>query len=166
MLIGAGGAGKSTLALKIAPILKLPLIHLDREFWRPGWVEPDKRWWRKKVEEMADEERWIIDGNYGGTMDIRLARADTIIFMDYPGWIKIWRVFRRFWKNRNKSRPDMREGCPEKWDWQFIHYIAHYNKSRKPIILKKLANLREDQKVIILKNDKETQAFVQSLHAS
>ena len=163
MLIGSGGAGKSTLALKIAPILKLPLIHLDTEFWSPGWVEPDKVWWRKRVKEIADGEKWIIDGNYGGTMDIRLERADTIIFMDYPTWLRLLRVIWRYWKNRNKSRPDMREGCPEKLDWQFMLYIANYNKSRKPVILEKLAKLQENQKIIILKNDKETRSFVQSL---
>lgn len=163
MLIGAGGAGKSTLALKLAEITQLPLTHLDKVYWQSNWQEPDKKWWKEKVEELASKESWILDGNYGGTMDIRLAKADTVIFMDYPSYIKVLRVLKRYWQNRKKSRPDMPEDCPEKIDWPFILYIANYNKSRKPGIMKKLANLRSDQQAIILKNDKETRQFIQSL---
>ena len=163
MIIGSGGAGKSTLAMKMAEITCLPLTHLDKVFWQSNWQEPDKSWWSQKVAELANEENWILDGNYGGTMAIRLEKADTVIFMDYPSWIKVWRVLKRFWLNRKKSRPDMPEDCPEQIDWPFIHYVANYNKSRKPGIMKKLANLRSDQKAIILKNDKQTCAFLQSL---
>ena len=163
MIIGAGGAGKSTLAMKMAEITRLPLTHLDKVFWQSNWQEPDKKWWSQKVAELASKESWILDGNYGGTMDIRLAKADTVIFLDYPSWIKVWRVLKRFWINRNKSRPDMPENCPEQIDWPFIVYVANYNKSRKPGIMKKLANLRSDQTAIILKNDKQTRAFIQTL---
>lgn len=163
MIIGSGGAGKSTLAMKMEEITRLPLTHLDKVFWQSNWQEPDKKWWSKKVEELAEKESWILDGNYGGTMDIRLERADTVIFMDYPSWLKVWRVLKRFWMHRNKNRPDMPDDCPEQIDWPFVQYVANYNKSRKPGIMKKLANLRADQTAIILRNDKDTQAFIHSL---
>ena len=72
------------MAVRLGEILRLPVIHLDRLHWRPGWVEPPKQEWRRKVEEIVTAERWIIDGNFGGTMDIRLAASDTIVFLDFP----------------------------------------------------------------------------------
>ena len=71
MIIGCSGAGKSTLAIRIHQITKLPLIHLDGHFWNSNWVETDKTSWAQKVKEFSLKDAWIIDGNYGGTMDIR-----------------------------------------------------------------------------------------------
>lgn len=163
MLIGSGGAGKSTLARKLHKVLGLPLIHLDNEYWSAGWIEMDKELWRQKIEELSDLPEWIMDGNYGGTMDIRLAKADTIIFMDYPTWKRLWRVFIRTLRYRNTHRPDMPEGCEERFEWKFFHYIAFYNKTRKPTILKKLTSLAEDQRVVILTSNKDTARFLSSI---
>ena len=66
MIVGAGGAGKSRLAREMAELLDLPIIHLDRHFWNPGWVEPDRKGWRRKVVELSSRDAWVMDGNYGG----------------------------------------------------------------------------------------------------
>ena len=119
-IIGPGGAGKSTLARQIGERLGLPVIHLDAEHWQAGWIEPTKEEWAHRVGELAQREAWVMDGNYGGTMDVRLAAADTILFLDLPLLLCIWRVCRRFWKYRGRSRPDMTPGCPEKIDFVFL----------------------------------------------
>jgi hypothetical protein len=62
----------------------LPLIILDREFWRPGWVEKPRNEWRAKVIELVARDAWIMEGNYGSSLDLRLPRADTVIWFDYP----------------------------------------------------------------------------------
>ena len=62
----------------------LPLIHLDKEFWQPGWVQTPRPEWRAKVAELAAGERWIMDGNYDSSLDLRLPRADTVLWFDYP----------------------------------------------------------------------------------
>lgn len=82
-IIGPGGAGKSTLARQLGAITGVPVIHLDREHWKPGWVETPAAEWEERVRELAAAERWIIDGNYGGTLDVRLDRADTVVFLDF-----------------------------------------------------------------------------------
>ena len=78
LVIGPGGAGKSTFAARLAQRTGLPLIHLDQHYWRAGWVEPSNDEWLAKVDELVASERWIMDGNFGGTMERRLAalRAD------------------------------------------------------------------------------------------
>lgn len=163
MIIGCGGAGKSTLARKLHERLGLTLIHLDKTYWNSGWIETDKETWKKKVEAFAELPEWIIDGNYGGTMDIRLKNADTIIFMDYPTIRLLWRVIKRTLRHWNHPRPDMPEGCNERFDWIFFHYILFYNKTRKPDIMEKLAKLKHEKRVIILKNDKESDRFLSSI---
>ena len=82
-IIGSSGSGKSTLARTLGVRLGLPVVHLDAHFWRAGWVETDKAQWQETVQALAHGERWIIDGNYSSTMDIRLPLAETIIFLDF-----------------------------------------------------------------------------------
>lgn len=103
-IIGPGGAGKSTLARELGRRLGLPVVHLDVLFWKPGWVEPDRAEWEALNRELVRGARWIIDGNYGGTMEIRLAAADTIVFLDTPPLLCVWRVVRR---RRAGARPDL-----------------------------------------------------------
>ena len=84
LVIGSPGAGKSILAAKLSAVTGLPLIHLDQQYWLPGWVEPDEAAWQVRLREIIAGDRWIIDGNYGGSMTLRLTRADTVIYLDYP----------------------------------------------------------------------------------
>lgn len=79
-VIGCGGAGKTTLSRELGEILKLPVYHLDSFFWNPGWVPTPPEEWRRIQEELVSRDEWIMDGDYGGTLDIRFGRADTIIF--------------------------------------------------------------------------------------
>jgi len=109
ILIGSGGSGKSTLARQLGAKLKLKVYHLDALFWKPNWVGVPKNEQRKIQNELVKNETWIIDGNYGGTMDIRLNAADTIIFLDVHRTICVYRVFKRMLQYRNKTRPDMGE---------------------------------------------------------
>ena len=158
MIVGSGGAGKSTLAIKLNELLKIPLIHLDKEYWKPGWEESPKKEWHEKQNKMIENINWIIDGNYGGTLDIRFSKADTVIFLDYNRLICTYRIFKRWIKNFNKKRIDMAEGCKEKIDIQFIKWVWEFpNKSRYKII--ETMEKYDDVKKIILKNSKDTKLF-------
>ena len=66
--------------------------------------------------ELVQGERWIIDGNYGGTMQLRLAAADTIVFLDLPRLVCVWARSRRWLRYRRRSRPDMAPGLNDKLD--------------------------------------------------
>ena len=159
-LIGSGGSGKSTLARKLGKKLNIEVYHLDALFWKPNWRQTSKEEQRKVQNELVKKEEWIIDGNYNGTMDIRLNAVDTIIFVDISRVICIYRVFKRMIQYRGKSRPDMAEGVNERLDFDFLKWVWAYPKTKKPVVLKKLEQLPNDKKVIILKSPREVQLFL------
>ena len=163
MVIGCCGAGKSTFSKNLHAILGLELIHLDKHYWKPDWVESEDKEWRAKVKELAAKPKWIIDGNYGGTMDIRFKRADMIVFLDYSTLSCLWRITKRIHKYKGRSRPDMTEGCNERYDLQFYHYVATYNLVRRKKHYAQLDKLKEEKQIVILKNDKACEKFLQSI---
>ncbi|HEX8897819.1 MAG TPA: DNA topology modulation protein [Chthoniobacterales bacterium] len=164
LLIGAGGSGKSVLAARIAAQTDLPLIHLDALFWKPGWVETPRDEWRRMVGELVQRDAWVMDGNYGGTLDLRLAACDTVLFLDFAPLVCCWRVLKRRGQFHNKSRPDAGSDCPERLDLEFLRWIWTYRKKRRPKILKKLsAAAARGKQVIVLRNAKGVENFVAQL---
>ena len=127
LIIGPCGSGKSTLAREIAPRLGLPLIHMDQLGWQAGWVETEKAELHARLGEAVAGERWLIEGNYGSTLGPRLERADTVIYLDFPIRLCLWRLIRRIVTLRGQSRPDMPEGCPERFDAAFFWYVLNWN---------------------------------------
>ena len=126
LIIGSPGAGKSTLSRRLATRLDLPLIHLDREYFGPGWTETEREAWRRRVEELAALPTWIMDGNYSSTFDIRAPRATDIVWLDVPRWKCLIRVCWRVIWHWGEARPDMGPGCPERFDWSFMRWIWNY----------------------------------------
>jgi adenylate kinase family enzyme len=165
LVIGSGGAGKSTVAARIAGRLALPLIHLDALYWRAGWRPTEKGEWERVVRELVAAPAWVMDGNYGGTLDLRLARCDTVVFLDLPRALCLWRVLRRRLAHRGRSRPDVAPGCPERVDWEFVRWVWSYPARRRPAILRKLAALRPDQRAVVLTSTREVERFVTALGA-
>lgn len=126
LVIGSPGAGKSTLSHELAARTGLPLFHLDKLFWLPGWVERDRHEGRAELAGVLAGERWIIDGNYGSSLPMRITRADTVVWLDYPTWLCFGRVFKRWWQYRGTARPDMTEGCPENLNLEFLLYVLNF----------------------------------------
>lgn len=161
LILGCCGAGKSTFARSLNDITGLGIIHLDQEYWNPGWIETPKDIWEEKVAELVQQDSWIMDGNYSGSLDIRLPRTDTIIYLDRSTWTCLSRVIQRIWKYKGRSRPDMIEGCKERFDWEFIHYVAVFNIVSKKRILHKLKKINNNQNLHILKNAPQIQKFLE-----
>jgi len=169
LILGSGGAGKSTLARELGTILDLPILHLDQLFWHSGWVETPREQWIKKVQAKIEKPEWIMDGNYSNTLDIRLAACDTVIFLNMSRWICLRRVLRRSFQYRRKARPDMAEGCPEKLDieyFKFLKWIWNYPKENLPGILKMCEGLKPSQRVIVLSSPHQVEVFLEVLKAS
>jgi adenylate kinase family enzyme len=162
LVIGSGGAGKSTFAAQLAQRTGLPLVHLDQHYWRAGWVEPTKDEWLAKVDELVAGERWIMDGNFGGTMERRLAACDTVVFLDVSRWVCLWRVVARWVRHRGEARPDMAPGCHERLDAAFLWWIFNYPERSKPKVLRRLAALRAEQRVVVLRSRRDMEAFLRS----
>lgn len=165
MVIGvSAGAGKSTLARRLGEELEIEVIHLDRLYWRPGWVESPLDEFRASQQENVQKEKWIIEGNYSNSFDIRAEKADTIVYIELPLSICLYRVVKRWITNIGKNRPDMADGCAEKLDWKFIKFIVKtYNQRKKTMAERIEAFRKKKKKVYILKSEKEVRSFTMRL---
>lgn len=127
-IVGCSGSGKSTLARKLGEQTGLPVKHLDKMYWLPGWVEMDQDKFRELLIPELEDESWIIDGNFGRTAGIRFQRSHVIIHLNYSVWRCILGVLKRIIQTHGTVRPDMGAECPEKFDWSFMKWIMAFNK--------------------------------------
>ena len=135
-IIGCPGSGKSTLARQIACLTGHPLIHLDYENWQPGWIALPKEEFIAMQKEWVQAERWLIDGNYRSTMEIRYAAADLVICFDLSRWLCLWRVLGRLAKPRPDLRPELKQSdAPLKEHLQFFWFVlfGYHKKNRRTI---------------------------------
>jgi len=116
--------------------------------------------WRETVAKTAAGEAWIIDGNYSGTMEIRLKKCDTAIFLGLPRHVCVYRVLKRVVTYRKGKRPDMADGCDEKFDWEFIKWVWNYPKRSKPKVEKLLNQYQNTKTVIRLKSENDIENFL------
>ena len=159
MVIGSPGSGKSTFSRKLAAITGLPLIHLDKEFWRNGWSETPREEWVNKQKYLISGDEWIVDGNYGGTMDIRLKKADTVICFKLSREVCLLSYIKRVITNVHKVRPDMPEGCPEKFDTEFMKYIWSFPEKSGQENIGKIKKSR-DKQIILFKNRRQANHYI------
>ena len=161
LIIGSPGAGKSTLAAEVARRTGLPLIHLDRHYWKPGWIEPDKAQWSETVGRLIAGRLWVMDGNYGGTMPARLARADTVILLDLPPWRCVARILLRALRLRGTVRADMAPECPERMSSEFLAYTARFRRGSGRSVEARLAGFGGT--LIRLRSPGQVRRFLASL---
>jgi adenylate kinase family enzyme len=159
LVIGSGGAGKSTLSRELGEILGIPVVHLDSVYWRPGWEETPKDEWGSKVEELIREDSWIMDGNFGGTREMRMRAADTIIFLDLPRLVCTSGVLKRWAKYYGKTRPDMAQGCNEHFSLELLQWVWNYPARSRVGLMNELAKAPE-KNIIILKSRGAMKEFV------
>ncbi len=162
MIIGCGGSGKSTLSRILSEKTNLPVVHLDRLFWREGWVNIPREEFNILLREELKNDKWIIDGNYDRTLQERLKRCDTVIYLDYPRRTCIFGVLKRVMINYKKVRPDMAEGCPEKIDLEFMKWIWNFNKEHRDKFYKILKEEKE-KNIYIFRNRRECNEFLNTL---
>jgi len=161
MIIGSPGAGKSTLAARLGALTGLPLKHLDAEYWQPGWTEPEPGDWQAKLADLVAKDEWIIDGNYGGSLATRMARADTVVHLDYPTALSLWRAIKRIVTTLGSVRADSAPGCPEQFDASFLAYIAMFRARKRSKIVHLLATYPGD--VVRLATPREAKAWLARL---
>jgi adenylate kinase family enzyme len=166
LVIGIPGAGKSTFARALAVRTSLPVIHLDAEFWQPGWKVTPRGPWRAKVAELVARDAWIMDGNYGGTLDLRLPRADTVLWFDYPRPRCLVRAIRRVLTTYGRVREDLAQGCPERFDLEFLRYIWDFNTSSRPEIVNMLGQQGRHLQPVVFRRDGDAARWLDSVAAN
>lgn len=160
-VIGCAGAGKTTFARELGARLDLPVTHLDRLFWQPGWQKTERTRWQELQHELVAGERWVIDGNYDSTLEIRLAAADTVIFLDFSRWLCLFRVFRRTIASR--GRDTQAPGCPDKVDREFLVWIWNFRREARPRTLTVLAEHGKNVEQHILTSPRDVRQFLARL---
>jgi|SRR5947209_1608812 len=166
LVIGSGGAGKSIFSKRLNEILDIEVIHLDTLYWNPGWVETPKPEWEKMVRELTQRDSWIIDGNYSGTLDIRVEACDTLIFLDVARTVCLWRAFKRVLLYRSSRRPDMAKGCDERFSLQFMKWIWDYPKRTRPKVLRLLKENSQTKNMIRLRTQYDIERFLADMQAT
>ena len=162
LIIGSPGSGKSTLARKLGTILNLPVVHLDQVFWLDNWVEKDKETFDNELISHLLQEKWIIDGCFIRTLPLRLKHCDHVILLNYPTLTCIHRVIKRVITNKGKTRPDMANNCPEKFDPSFMKYIFSFKQKKLPKIKKMLKE--SNAPVTEIKSNKQLKNFLNKLN--
>ncbi len=148
VIVGPGGAGKSTLADELGRRTGLPVVHLDMHFWHPGWVETAPAEWRAVQQELFSGDEWIADGNYSSTLDERLPRADTVVFCDFRAWRTLPRVVRRVGCHHGEDVQAV--GCPERFDAKFLWWVLRYRRRSRPRVVRAIAALASGADVHVL----------------
>ena len=157
IVIGCPGSGKSTLSRALHLATGIPLFHLDMMYWNADRTVVEKSVFRARLSETLQKDTWIIDGNYGSTMELRLQACDTVIFLDYPPEICLEGVRQR----RGKPRADM-PWVEYEEDTEFMEFIKSYNAQSRPIVIELLEKYA-DKDIYIFKTRDEADAFLKQL---
>ena len=156
-IIGYSGSGKSTLARKLSAHYEIPVLHFDRVQFRPNWeIRPQKS---KEVMTKAFldlHKDWVIDGNYSKlSFERRMEEADVIVLLLFPKLSCLYRVTRRYLTFKDKSRPDMADGCKEKLDPEFIKWILRDGRTKEARDRYRHVLTRYGDKAIVVKNQRQ-----------
>ena len=130
LVIGSPGGGKSTFARRLALLSGLPLTHLDMLFWNSDRTTVSKEEFRRRLDEVLQRDRWLIDGNYSGTMEHRMERCQTIFFLDFPVDPEFMEFIREFPEKRRPGILALQEKYSEK------HWVVFHSRGEEEAYLR------------------------------
>ena len=162
IVIGCSGSGKSTLSRKLSEITQIPVVHLDKLWWKPNWETVSRDEFDVHHRAAMEEPTWIMDGNFSRTLPERIDNCDTVIYLDFNRMTCIMGVLKRVFTGLGKVRPDMGEGCPERFDWRFLVWVWNFNKKNRAKTYQLLAEAQH-AKVHILKSRKQVNQFLSNI---
>ena len=154
IVIGCPGSGKSMVSRALHDKTGIPLYHLDMMYWNADKTTVEKRGFLELLSAVLEKNGWIIDGNYGSTMELRMAACDTVIFLNYPLDVCLDGIKER----RGKPRSDM-PWIETEEDAEFIEFIKNYNEQQKPKVLELLEKY-SDKNIVILRSREQADAFL------
>lgn len=158
IIIGCPGSGKSTLSRALHEKTGIPLYHLDMMFWNADRTTVEKKVFLERLSAAMEQDEWIIDGNYGSTMEQRLEACDTVFFLDYPVDVCLEGIRQR----RGKPRSDMPWFESGEEDAEFIGFIKNYNSESRPQVMELLEKYAHKD-IFIFRSRAEKDAFLNQL---
>ena len=160
IVIGSPGAEKGALARAIAERLKIPCIELERLYWRPGWQKPDADEWRVQVAKLVTREDWVIEGTFPSTLDMRVARADWLVYVDAPMPVCLLREVKNMLCGSRDRQSEVAPGCPLRLDPGILRFIWTFPTSIGPRINQIIARERRNRTIFILRSKREQEDFL------
>ena len=157
IVIGCPGSGKSHFSRALHIKTGLSLYHLDMMYWNADKTTVEREVFLARLCEVLSREEWIIDGNYGSTMEQRIEACDTVFFLDYQTDVCLDGVRAR----RGKVREDM------PWvevgeDAEFCEYVRAFREEQRPGIISLLQKYG-DKRIYTFNDRFEADAFLDSL---
>jgi adenylate kinase family enzyme len=157
-IVGCGGSGKSCLARSLGRLLGITPVHLDGLYYNQDWKPLDKEQFAALQANLVTSPRWIIDGNYASSLPIRLQAADTVIFLDLPGWKCLWGIAQRRIRHRGGQHKDL--GVYDRITWNFVRYILGYRRQMAPRVRKLIADHATDAEVVVLRSRRAARDYL------
>lgn len=163
-VLGYSGAGKSTLARMLGEHYNIPVLHLDTVQFLPDWGIRDEQEKRKITFDFMQQENWVIDGNYSGLYKTeRLEQADKIFILSFNRFFCFKSALKRYFQNKGHTRPDMADGCNEKFDLEFALWILFWGRTyKKRKEYKNICHQYRD-KTICFHNRKQVNDYIDTL---
>ena len=155
IVIGCPGSGKSTLSRELHNKTALPLYHLDMMYWNEDKTTVEKPVFLKRLSTVLEKDEWIIDGNYASTMEMRMEKCDTVIFLDFP----LDTCLKGIAERRGKPRSDMPWTESEESDREFIEFVKNYNLQMRPQVIE-LVNKYSCKNILIFNNRSDVNSFL------
>ena len=157
IVIGCCGSGKSTFARHLHACTGIPLFHLDQLNWNTDKTTVEKTVFLKRVKELIQKDTWIIDGNYGSSMEMRMQACHTVFFLDYPVDVRIQGIYGRV----GKVRTDM-PWVEDEVDEDLIEFVKNYEKEDRPEVLNLLSKYKEKD-IHIFRSRLDANRYLESL---
>lgn len=161
LVIGGNGSGKSTFSKALAAKTGLPLIHLDKIFWKGNREYISREEFDEKLENELRKESWIIDGNFERTLERRLQFCDTVFYFDFSTVQCLLGVTERVLKNYGRTREDMGGNFQERFDFEFYKAILRFNKKNRPKTKSLLKKYKPE--IIVFKNRKQAEEYLKNI---
>ncbi|WP_345563222.1 topology modulation protein [Nonomuraea rosea] len=160
VIVGVCGSGKSYVARELGRLLEAPVTHLDATYYDDDWNPLPQREFAAAQRELVAGARWIIDGNYNGSLEIRLRACDTVVMMDVSTWTALRGLFSR---QARHGAGQHASGVYNRINWTVISYVLGYRRRMRPRVLAKIREFAAGKDVVFLTGRARTRRWLEEV---